>query len=263
MNVLRALAGVGERPVDGELTDRAVVLVDVGAAAVLEVAADRVVVVAVDRRDAAFLDQGADLVRMRAVADQVAAAVDGVDGKAVDLGERRLERGQVGVDVGDHGDAVHTRSLSRATSTRPSWEDAVSVSMRRLVPDELVDERAERGADDRREDVEPERVQVAGDERGPDRAGGVHRGARDRAAEHRVEADGAADRDRRGLADGARVGGDGHDHEHQEEASARAPRGTTGPASRRGAWRRRGRCCRASRAGSPPRRARRASCAAQ
>jgi hypothetical protein len=60
---LRLLIGVGERPVDGELADLAVVAVDVGAAAVLEVAADRVVVVAVDRRDLAFLDRCARLVR--------------------------------------------------------------------------------------------------------------------------------------------------------------------------------------------------------
>jgi hypothetical protein len=43
---------VGECPFDGELADFAVVFVDVGAAAVLEVAADRVVVVAVDGREA-------------------------------------------------------------------------------------------------------------------------------------------------------------------------------------------------------------------
>ena len=105
---------------------------------------------------------------------------------------------------------------------------------RLLAADELVGERGERRAEHRRDDVEPERVQVAGDERRADRASGVHRGAADRAAEHRVEPDGAADRDRRRLADRARVGGDGHDHEHQEEGQDRAPRGTTGPASRTG-----------------------------
>ena len=61
---------------DRLLPELAVVLGDVRAAAVIELAADRVVVVAVDRRDPALLDQRAHLVRMRPVADQIAAAVD-------------------------------------------------------------------------------------------------------------------------------------------------------------------------------------------
>ena len=56
----------------------------------------------------------------------------------------------------------------------------------------------------------------AGDQRWAERAGRVHRGAGDRAAEEGVEADRAADRDCRPGADRARVGGDGHDREHQE-----------------------------------------------
>jgi hypothetical protein len=58
--------------------------------------------------------------------------------------------------------------------------------------------------------------ELAGDERRPERAGRVHRGAGDQAAEEGVEADGAADRDCGGGTDRAGVGGDGHDHEHQE-----------------------------------------------
>ena len=95
---------MGERPVDRLLPELAVVLRDVRAAAVLEVARDRVVVVAVDGGDRALLDQRADLVRMRAVADQVAAAVDALDAELLDVVERRLERRQVAVDVGDHRD---------------------------------------------------------------------------------------------------------------------------------------------------------------
>ena len=87
-----------------------------------------------------------------------------------------------------------------------------------------------------------------------ERAGGVHRRARDRAAEHRVQADGAADRDRRRLADGAGVGGDGHDHEHQEQRQHRPPTGTPDRRFRTEASRRHGRRCRASRgAAAPPR----------
>ena len=74
--VLGRLVGVLERPLDRALPELAVVRRDVRAAAVVEVARDRVVVVAVDRRDLALGDQRADLVGVRAVADQVAAAVD-------------------------------------------------------------------------------------------------------------------------------------------------------------------------------------------
>jgi hypothetical protein len=42
---------------------------------------------------------------VRAVADQIAAAIDRVDAELVDAGERRLQRRQVGVDVGDHREA--------------------------------------------------------------------------------------------------------------------------------------------------------------
>jgi hypothetical protein len=73
-----------ECPVDRALPELAVLLVAVGAAAVVEVAGDGVVVVAVDRGDAAPLDQGANLVRVRPVADQIAAAVDGVNTSPLD-----------------------------------------------------------------------------------------------------------------------------------------------------------------------------------
>ena len=116
--VLGALVGVRERPVDRLLAELAVVRGDVRAAAVLEVAGDRVVVVAVDRRDLALGDQRAHLVGMRAVADQVAAAVDALDPELVDARERGLQRGQVGVDVGDDGDGVgHGFSVRRSERT--------------------------------------------------------------------------------------------------------------------------------------------------
>jgi hypothetical protein len=99
-----------------KLADRALVGVAVGAAAVLEVAGDRVVVVAVDRRDAARLHQRADVVRVQSVADEVAAAVDRLDPKLGDPGERGLERRQVGVNVGDDGDA-----LAHAAPSRDTW----------------------------------------------------------------------------------------------------------------------------------------------
>src|SRR2546430_13270857 len=53
---------------------------------------DRVVVVAVDRRDGALLDERAHLVRVRAVADQIAAAVHPLDAELFDARECRLQR---------------------------------------------------------------------------------------------------------------------------------------------------------------------------
>ena len=107
-----------ERPLDGELAELAVVGGDVGAAAVVEVAGDRVVVVAIDRRDLALGDQRAHLVGVRAIADEVAAAVDALDAELVDAPERRLQRGEIGVNVGDDGDAfARCRSLRSVAST--------------------------------------------------------------------------------------------------------------------------------------------------
>ena len=104
--VLRALVGVRERPRDRLLPELAVVLGHVGAPAVVELAGDRVVVVAIDRRDPALLDHAAHLVRMRPVPDEIAAAVHGVDPDRIDRLEARLECGEVGVDVGDDGYAI-------------------------------------------------------------------------------------------------------------------------------------------------------------
>jgi hypothetical protein len=59
-----------------EPCDLAILGSRVEAAAVLQVARDRVVVISVDGRDAELLDRAADLVRARAVADEIAAAVD-------------------------------------------------------------------------------------------------------------------------------------------------------------------------------------------
>src|SRR5437870_5300466 len=63
--VLGTLVGVLECPRDGLLAELAVVRGHVRAAAILFIARDRVVVVAVDRRDPPLLDQRAHLVRTR------------------------------------------------------------------------------------------------------------------------------------------------------------------------------------------------------
>ena len=96
----------------------------------------------------------------------------------------------------------------------------------RRMPPRRAGRRARRGRRPRsgRRGRSRSRVQAPDGERRAERAGRVHRGAGDGAAEQRVEPDGAADRDRGGGADGARVGGDGDDHEHQERASGRSRR---------------------------------------
>jgi hypothetical protein len=114
---------VCERPLDRELPDLAIVLVDIGAAAVLEVAGDRVVVVSVDGRDAALFDQLADFVRVRAVSDQVAAVVDSLRPQLIDSLERGLEGRKVGVRVGDDCDA-QTLSLISAAGAHAQGVDA-------------------------------------------------------------------------------------------------------------------------------------------
>ena len=60
--VLGDLVRMGQGPIHRLLAEIAIVLGHVGAPAVLEVAGDGVVVVAVDRGDRPLLDQGTDLV---------------------------------------------------------------------------------------------------------------------------------------------------------------------------------------------------------
>jgi hypothetical protein len=104
--LLRVRVGVGERPRDRLLAELAVERGGVEAAAVFEVAGDRVVVVAVDGRDLALLDRRADLVRMRPVTDEVAAAGDPLDAALFGPRERRLQGRKVGVEVGDDRDQL-------------------------------------------------------------------------------------------------------------------------------------------------------------
>jgi hypothetical protein len=111
--VLGAAVGVRERPLDRALAQLAVVRIAVGAAAVFEVARNRVVVVAVDRRDRPLLDQVADLVRVRAVADEISAAPHAVDTELAYGLERRLEGGQIRVNIGDDRHSLHSVAQSK------------------------------------------------------------------------------------------------------------------------------------------------------
>ena len=120
--VLRLRAGVRERPAHRALAQLAVVLGDIRAAAIVEVAGDRVVVVSVDRRDLPFGDQLANLVGVRAVAHEIAAAKHALDPELLDPRKRSFKRRQVAVDVGDNrrafGLSTHVTPCRRATRTR-------------------------------------------------------------------------------------------------------------------------------------------------
>jgi hypothetical protein len=59
-------------------------------------------------------------------------------------------------------------------------------------------------------------MQISSGDRGADRSSRVHRCAGEPPTEKRIEPDRAAYRDRRSGPDRAGIGGDGHDHEHQE-----------------------------------------------
>lgn len=121
---LRALVGVLESPRHRFLADLAVLGRRVEAAAVVEVAGDRVVVVAVDRRCAPLLNHAANLVRPRSIADEIAAAVDILDAEFADPGERSRERWHVAVDVGDDcGSLAH---LGYGFSRHPRASSAVA-----------------------------------------------------------------------------------------------------------------------------------------
>src|SRR5215212_7164570 len=79
----------------------------------------------------------------------------------------------------------------------------------RVAAHKLVGERAERGAEDRPDDVDPEVGPLASRERRAERTSGVQGGAGDGTAEKGVEPNGPADRDGCGCADRPGVGGDG------------------------------------------------------
>ena len=114
-----------------------------------------------------------------------------------------LERGQVRVDVGDDRDGVrHARRPPRR------WTGGRRGPAGRRT--------RRRGAQHRPDDVDPEVGPLAGGERGAERARRVHRRARDRPPNSASRPHRAADGDRCRGAHRARVGGDGHDHEHQE-----------------------------------------------
>ena len=87
---------------------------------------------------------------------------------------------------------------------------------RGLVAHELIGERAQRCAQERSDDVDPEVLPLTGCHGRAERSRGVQRGTGQRAVCDRREADRGGDRERGGRADRARVGGDAHDHEHQQ-----------------------------------------------
>src|SRR5690625_1334775 len=73
----------------------------VGAAAIVGVEPDALVVVAGDGRGAPFAEDVDDLVRPDVVSNQVAQAVDGIRTSPVNVLQHNLEGGEIGVDVGE------------------------------------------------------------------------------------------------------------------------------------------------------------------
>jgi len=107
---------MGQRPGDRLQAEFAVGYGDVGTSTVFEVAGNRVVVVTIYGRDVPLGDQGYDLIGMRTVADQIAAAVAARQSEIVDACQRGLQRGQVAVNISDAGRPVAAcpvRGLSR------------------------------------------------------------------------------------------------------------------------------------------------------
>jgi hypothetical protein len=87
-----------------------------------------------------------------------------------------------------------------------------------ISSDQRVGAGAEDGAERRRDQVDPERVELARYDGWPEAAGRVHRGARDRAAEEHVETNGRTDRDSCRLPYRAAIGRHGGYDEHQEKS---------------------------------------------
>jgi hypothetical protein len=81
-------------------------------ATLVAVEAGPVVVVAHDDREALGREALEHLVGPRGIPDQVAQRVPGIDPGILDVGERRLEGREVGVNVGEDRDA-HDHSVER------------------------------------------------------------------------------------------------------------------------------------------------------
>jgi hypothetical protein len=116
---LGRLVGVDEPPLDRLLAEFTVVRGNVGAAAVVVVTGDGVVIVSVGGGDRPLGDQRDYLVGMRAVAGEITSAVDALDPELVDPRQRRVQRRNVAVDIGDDRDGPVYSSRHRRRTADP------------------------------------------------------------------------------------------------------------------------------------------------
>ena len=103
----------------------------------------------------------------------------------------------------------------------PSIAGANRGRCRRLISDvvaadDLVGQRSQRRTEQWPNDVDPEVVPLPAARAGPNERAGFIDAPVTGPAEQSIETDRPADRDRGRGADRASVGGDGHDHEHQD-----------------------------------------------
>src|SRR5215204_2766813 len=103
-------------PVERLLPPLLLLRVLVGAAAVIAIEADPVIVVAHDGRDATLADQRDRLIRSRAVADQVAQVVDRIRRFRVDRREHHFGCDAVAVQITEDGDAGGHLDASQLSS---------------------------------------------------------------------------------------------------------------------------------------------------
>ncbi|MEZ4496926.1 MAG: hypothetical protein R2845_09160 [Thermomicrobiales bacterium] len=110
VDVSRVGKGPGERRFSAFPLD----IVPIETAATIALEPDAVVVIAGDRRNVAFPDQGDRLVRKRAVSDEIAQAPDRFDAFGVDIRQRRFGSGPVSVQIGNDRDAPAAHGYASA-----------------------------------------------------------------------------------------------------------------------------------------------------
>ena len=113
-------------------------------------------------------------------------------------------------ELASRGEAIRRSS---AASTRGELVSAAAHM--------TIGERTQNGAHRRRDQVDPEHRELAGDHRRTERARRVHGSAGDGPREDRCKGDRSADRPAGHGARGTAIGRHGHDHKHQEEREQR------------------------------------------
>ena len=89
------------------------------AAAVLVIGCDSRVVIAGNARNPTLPQQSHYFVRPRRVTSEIAEVIDRIEAPAlIDVGENSLQRGEIGVNVRDQREMLHTRTLGASVMRR-------------------------------------------------------------------------------------------------------------------------------------------------